>query len=122
MTHSPTIRSISWGTMEVEELGSGKDFKLWPGGGKAWDWRETDMHHEPGIQPIDVEELLQGGAEVVVLSRGMLLRLKTSPETIAYLGERGVAYHMVETTSAVSLYNDLASRGEWVGGLFHSTC
>ncbi len=29
---SPRIREISWGRMEVEGLGAGKDFKLYPGG------------------------------------------------------------------------------------------
>ena len=33
--------------MTVAGLGDGKDFKLWPGGGRAWDWRETGTHHRP---------------------------------------------------------------------------
>ena len=56
---SPRISSISWGRMEVEGVGSAKDFKLWPGGGRPWDWNETGTRHEPGIQPADVEELLE---------------------------------------------------------------
>jgi len=34
---SPRIVRISWGRMEIEGLGAGKDFKLYPGGGRAWD-------------------------------------------------------------------------------------
>ena len=71
--HSPKITSLSWGHMVVEGVGSGKDFKLWPGGGCEWDWGETDTHHSPGIQPADVTELLENNSEVIVLSRGMLL-------------------------------------------------
>ena len=37
--------------MEVEGLGAGKDFKLYPGGGREWDWSETGMRHAPGIPP-----------------------------------------------------------------------
>ena len=33
----PRILRISWGRMEVQGLGAGKDFKLYPGGGRAWD-------------------------------------------------------------------------------------
>ena len=33
----PRIVRISWGRMQVEGLGAGKDFKLYPGGGRAWD-------------------------------------------------------------------------------------
>ncbi len=119
--HSPLITHISWGRMEVAGLGSGRDFKLYPGGGRAWDWSETDTHHVPGIQIADVEELLEHGSEVVVLTRGMHLVLQTCPETLAYLRERGIPVHVEETRAAVELYNRLAQT-EPVGGLFHSTC
>jgi NAD(P)-dependent dehydrogenase (short-subunit alcohol dehydrogenase family) len=42
-----------------------------PGGGREWNWLETGTHHNPGIQIAEVEELLEHGAGVVVLSRGM---------------------------------------------------
>ena len=76
----------------------------------------------PGILPSDVEELLEHGAEVVVLSRGMLLRLQIARETMALLEDRGVRVRIAETAAAVELYNELAGRNVAVGGLFHSTC
>ena len=118
---SPRIAHISWGRMEIEGLGQGRDFKLFPGGGRAWDWAETGTHHVPGIQIADVEELLKHGSRVVVLSRGMELALETCPETLHYLRERDVTVHVEETKAAVVLYNKLAET-ESVGGLFHSTC
>lgn len=121
MNKSPRITHISWGKMDVEGLGSGRDFKLWPGGGRAWDWNETGTHHAPGIQIADVEELLQHGSAVIVLSRGMDLVLQTCPETLAYLHDKGITVHVDETKAAVALYNKLAD-SEAVGGLFHSTC
>ena len=122
VNRSPRIEHIAWGHMEIEGIGSGRDFKLWPGGARAWDWTETNMHHAPGIQPADVEELLVNGSKIVVLSRGRELRLQTCPETIDYLEEQAIEYHIEETTAAVELYNRLAAEGEPVGGLFHSTC
>lgn len=118
---SPQILSVAWGIMEVDGLAPGKDFKLYPGGGRPWDWRETGTSHSPGIQPADVEDLLANGATVVVLSQGMDRQLETDPRTIALLEERGVPFHVAETTEAVRLYNDLATT-QPVGGLFHSTC
>jgi hypothetical protein len=107
--------------MDVEDLGPGKDFKLYPGGGRAWDWAETGTRHSPGIQPEDVEELLRHGATIVVLSRGMQLQLQVDPRTLNFLDERGVKVHVAETTDAVRIYNDLAA-AQPVAGLFHSTC
>ncbi|OHB73303.1 MAG: hypothetical protein A2V70_16110 [Planctomycetes bacterium RBG_13_63_9] len=119
---SPLIEHVAWGRMEVEGLGTGRDFKLWPGGGRSWDWTETGTHHAPGIQPADVEELLAHGAKIFVLSRGMAGRLQTSPETIEYLKQREIEYHFQETQAAVETYNRLAKEGKPVAGLFHSTC
>ena len=118
---SPRVTHISWGRMEVEGLSAAKDFKLYPGGGREWDWTETGTQHVPGIQPGDVEELLQHGAMVVVLARGMDLMLQTCPETLDFLDRQGIAVHVKETKEAVALYNQLAEQ-EAVGGLFHSTC
>jgi hypothetical protein len=118
---SPRITHISWGRMEVEGLGSGRDLKLYPGGGRAWDWAETGTHHVPGIQPADLQELLDHGSEVVVLTRGMQLVLQTCPETLQMLRDQCITYHVAETKAAVELYNRLATSAA-VGGLFHSTC
>lgn len=119
---SPLITHISWGNMTIENVGTGKDFKLWPGGGRPWDWNETGTRHVPGIQPADIEELLEYGAKHIVLSRGMLLALQTSPETFEYLRNRKVEFQTAETRKAVTIYNQMAGHNVAVGGLFHSTC
>ncbi|MBI4538538.1 MAG: hypothetical protein HY704_03390 [Gemmatimonadetes bacterium] len=117
MTHA-----LSWGCIEIEGgQASFKDAKLYPGGGREWDWREPETEHVPGIQPADVEELIERGVTVVVLSKGMLERLHVCAETLAMLRERGIAAHVLQTEKAVRLYNDLCGR-EAVAGLFHSTC
>lgn len=107
--------------MEIEGLEPGKDFMLYPGGGRPWNWAETGTRHRPGIQPADVEELVSRGATEIVLSRGMQLQLEVDPRTTALLDERGVTTHVAETTEAVRIYNELAETRP-VGGLFHSTC
>ncbi len=118
---SPRIARLSWGHLEIEGARGFKDAKLYPGGAREWDWRETGTHHVPGIQPADVAELLDHGAEVVVLSKGILERLRVCPETLAMLEERGVAVQVLQTEKAVARYNELQRRAP-VGGLFHSTC
>ena len=105
---SPRIRHISWGRIDVEGVGSGKDFKLYPGGGRGWDWNETGTRHVPGIQPADVQELLDRGATVVVLSRGMQLVLQTCPETLRLLAEKGIAVHVTNRAIIEQIEADFA--------------
>jgi hypothetical protein len=119
---SPRILSIKWGQMEVEDIGIGKDFKLWPGGGRSWDWSEHGTDHSPGIQPGDCEELVAHGCRVVVLSRGMYSRLKITPQARAYLEENDIEIVSESSKNAVNLYNAFVEQGRAVGGLFHSTC
>ena len=118
---APRILAISWGRMDVEGLGVGKDFKLYPGGGRTWDWTETGTQHVPGIQPADVEELLLHGTTTVVLSQGMDRQMRVDPRTLRLLEERSVTVHIMDTRDAVKIYNDLIDDVP-VGGLFHSTC
>jgi hypothetical protein len=108
--------------MDVEGLGTGKDFKLYPGGGRAWDWKETGTGHTPGIQLTDIAELLQRGAKVVVLSCGIDLLLEVKAEVVETLEKQGISVHVAQTEEAVRIYNKLAEAKQPVGGLFHSTC
>ena len=119
---SPKVHADGWGYVEVEGLGRLRDAKLWPGGGKEWDWNETGTHHRPGIQLSDVEELLEHEPEVVILSRGRQLRLETSPETMRLLQARHLEVLQDETGPAIAEYNRLASEGRRVAALLHTTC
>ena len=119
---SPRITHLLWGRIEVEgQKKPYKDAKLFPGGSREWDWRETGTQHLPGIQPADVEELLKHGATEVILSKGMYEQLHVCPETLQTLKERGITTHILQTKEAVRLYNELRDKKP-VGGLFHSTC
>jgi hypothetical protein len=120
---SPRITHVSWGCLEIDARDQPfKDAKLYPGGARKWDWNETGTSHTPGIQPADVEELLDHGAEVVVLAKGMNERLGVKSETLQMLDDQDVETHVLQTEQAVERYNDLQANGEPVGGLFHSTC
>jgi len=119
---SPRVTHLSWGRLEVEGVdGPFKDAKLFPGGAREWDWRETDTNHEPGIQPADLEELLERGATAVVLSKGFNERLRVTRDALRMLEDRGVSTHIRQTEEAIRLYNELIE-SERVGALIHSTC
>ena len=118
---SPEITHLSWGKLEIAGGDRFKDAKLYPGGAREWNWNETGTHHTPGIQPADVEELLNNGARVVVLSKGINKRLQVMNETLEMLENRGVNVHVLQTEKAVERYNELRE-SEPVGALIHSTC
>ena len=118
---SPRITGDAWGRLEVENLGTLKDAKLWPGGGREWNWKETGTEHKPGIQIADVEELVQHGAEVVILSRGRTGILGVTDETLSWLDERAVEVEVLRTPKAIDEYNRLAGERK-AGALIHSTC
>jgi hypothetical protein len=118
---SPRILQLSWGHMEVEGHPPFKDTKVFPGGAREWDWRETGTHHVPGIQPADVQELIEHGVKAVVLSKGIWERLNVCPETLEVLAKNGIKAEVLQTEAAVERFNELRERMP-VGGLFHSTC
>jgi hypothetical protein len=119
---SPRINHVSWGRLEVEGKAEPyKDAKLFPGGSREWNWRETKTAHKPGIQIADVRELLDHDAKVVVLSRGMAECLLVPLKTLEFLEQRQIAVHVLPTQHAVAIYNKLAQT-EPVAGLFHTTC
>jgi hypothetical protein len=119
---SPLITEISWGQVLVEGYDTPfRDVKLFPGGAREWDWRETGTHHSPGIQPADVRELLEHGAAVIVLSSGFQERLGVSRDTLLMLEKAEITTVLLPTEEAVAHYNALRE-SEAVGALIHTTC
>lgn len=118
----PRVSRMVWGRIELDGGQVFKDAKLWPGGARAWNWRETGTRHVPGIQLADVEELLERGCDVVILSRGQQLALQTKPEVLAALQSSGIEVLQLESQEAVAKYNELTAAGRRVGALIHSTC
>lgn len=119
------ITNLSWGEVEVTVEGETRryrDAKIWPGGAREWDWNETGTDHGVGIQVADLEEVVENGAEIVILSQGQNRRLQVQDAATRYLEEQGVDYHVEETRQAVEHFNALSREGKAVGGVFHSTC
>ena len=57
----------------------------------------------PGILPADGPELLDHGAKVVVLSRGMTECLRVSGENLDFLKERRFEAHILPTSEPAEL-------------------
>ncbi len=119
---SPKITNLSWGRIKVEGVDNPfKDAKLYPGGAREWDWNETGTRHIPGIQPADIEELVEYGSKEVILSKGIYERLQVRSDTLQMLKDKGIPTHILQTEKAVQLYNELREKKS-IGALIHSTC
>jgi hypothetical protein len=117
---------LSWGHVRIVRRDGAfltcKDVKLYPGGSRPWDWNETGTRHDPGIQAADVEELLEAGADVVVLGRGVHERLGITEAARRRLAEAGAEVHVLATPVAAERYEELREAGRAVGALLHTTC
>lgn len=118
---SPKIHELDWGRVHTE-IGEFRDAKLWPGGGRGWDWNETGTHHSPGVQTADVRELVENGSLTVIIGRGQNERLEVTGEAREWLQGKDVTLEILESSRAVQRYNTLAAEGRAVGTLIHSTC
>lgn len=129
-----SIKYISWGKLEVtaddvDEIPKPfKDVKVWSvdgigsKGNRIWDWTETNTHHRPGVQVADIQELVESGSEVIVISNGVEGVLKIKQETLDYLKEQDIPCVVGKTLEVIKVFNQLECLGVAVGGVFHSTC
>lgn len=118
---SPRITKLAWGKIEIDGNKVFKDVKLFPGGCREWNWQETGTNHSPGIQYSDIQELLDNSVKVVILSKGVLGRLKVQKGVVEMLKSAGIKVYVLKTREAVKLYNEL-SKSKKVGALIHTTC
>lgn len=120
---SPRIKESAWGEILIQGYKRPfRDVKLFPGGACEWDWRVTGTQHSPGIQPADVQELIDNGATVVILAQGRNLRLEVQDQTLDMLRAQGIDAEVMPTAQAIDRYNELATAGQAVGALIHTTC
>lgn len=118
---SPRITNLSWGRIEIESRDVFKDVKLYPGGCREWNWQETGTQHSPGIQYSDVEDLIKNQSEEIILTQGVLGRLKVPDKLVSKLETEGIIVHVLKTNKAAKLYNKLIKTRK-VGALIHTTC
>lgn len=84
-----------------------KDAKIFPGGAREWDWRETGTRHAPGIQPADVQELIEHGAKAVVLSRGIFGTASGLSRNHGRFDQNCIKVKVLQTEVVVERFNEL---------------
>lgn len=115
------ITKLVWGQITLSNNTVYKDCIVTPKWVKEWDWRLDGTNHNPGIT-IDAVKNLTGCCDVIIISRGMDLKLKTRSDTEDYLKLIEKEYYILESRQAASEYNKRVKNSEKVGLLLHSTC
>ena len=105
---SPCIESVGWGKIKVEQYAPPfKDCIVYSWKAEEWDWSVYGTNHDGGIKVEEIKRFFTGtkDANAVILSSGMLMKIKTNKDTLLFLQqlaqERGIRYFIGETTEAV---------------------
>ena len=129
----------TWGLMQAandrcvwrmtESPSSFKDCKAWvtdSGVATVKEWVvesvQSGKGRRPGVRVADVEEIVDAGVGIVVISQGVSGKLQCPAETLEFLERSKVQVVRLTTPNAVTKFNELVAEGRAVGGLFHSTC
>lgn len=70
----------------------------------------------------EIEELLSGNPEIIILSSGQGGAMKISQEVKEKLSKSKAEVKILLTPQAVSEFNKLSSEGKRVNALIHTTC
>lgn len=120
------ITNSTWGSVTVDYV-TFRDVVVTPTGCKEWNWAHIHndiMHHDPGIRIQDIDSLiLPSNPDIVILSRGRRLALQVPPHIERYLLSNSVKeVYVLETSQAISKYNEFIQKGARVAALIHTTC
>jgi hypothetical protein len=74
------------------------------------------------IKKAEIEELVKGGPEVIVVGRGTSSRVKLAPDAELPAKEAKVELVMLSSVEAIERFNRLAGEGKRISALIHITC
>lgn len=77
-------------------------------------------HHKYGKK--DVDELIEAGAEVVVVGTGIFSGVKLSDDIRDYAGNLGCELADIPSRQAMQYFNEQVDNGKRVGALIHILC
>lgn len=70
----------------------------------------------------EIEELLSGNPEIIILSSGQGGVMKIADEVLEKLSKSGAEIKILLTSQTISEFNRLTSEGKKVNALIHTTC
>lgn len=70
----------------------------------------------------EIEELLLGNSEIIILSSGQVGVMKITDEVLEKLSKSKAEIKVLLTPAAVSEFNKLSQEGKRINALIHTTC
>lgn len=121
---SGIVSDITWGIVEMTDGTACKDVIVKGDKYEIWDWSINDMHHDPGVRIIDIEEYLKDNAKIVIITRGYDGRLLITAELLDHLHTHGIQFIVCMTNKFLDLYKTQCKIYGTAGVLafIHSTC
>jgi hypothetical protein len=111
------ITSYSFGRITVDGKTYAKDVIILPGRVLSPWWR-LEGHY---LQPADLDEVIKARPDLLIVGTGASGVMKVPPETVQFLGGKGIIVEVLTTSKAVEKFNKSPKDSTVVAAL-HLTC
>jgi hypothetical protein len=111
------IDSYSFGRITVEGKTYTKDVIIFPGRVLSPWWRKEGHY----LVPEDLDEVVMARPDILIVGTGASGVMRVPPETVQFMGSKGIIVEVANTTKAVEVFNG-APKGKTVVAALHLTC
>ena len=117
MSNPPEIQAFRFGRIVIDNVVYNRDVIIFPDRIRS-DWQRRGGHN---LAIEDLDEVLEGNPEVIILGRGVFGRMKVADELRELITERGIELVVLRTEGAIKAYNELRERRRVIAAL-HLSC
>ncbi|MCS7180882.1 MAG: MTH938/NDUFAF3 family protein [bacterium] len=113
------VESYFFGFIKIDNKTYNHDILIFPTGIEKW-WRKEG--HNVSLE--DLEKVWEFNPQIIIFGQGTPGLMKISEEVKNYLNQKNIEFHILPTTSAVKLWNELIEKypNKVIIGAFHLTC
>lgn len=116
------VDSLSFGSIVVSGEKHRRDVILLPGGALKHRRGGFWIFGSHSIKRYEIEELVEAGAEEIVVGTGTNAKAGLSNEAKAYVEQAQLQLHSLPSYEAVPVFNRMVDQGKKVAALVHITC
>jgi hypothetical protein len=122
MTRLLKVDSLSFGSIAVDGERHRRDVILLPGGALKHGRGDFWKTEASGFKRHEIEELVEAGAEEIVVGTGTNAKAGPSNEAKSRVEQAQLQLHSLPSCEAVPVFNRLVDQGKTVAALVHIAC